>query len=572
MPARPTSPIVKRFLSDQSGASALLFATAAVPLFTIIGAAIDYTSAINRRIELQTAVDSAAVRGCKDIQTQSVAVAKANMNNTFNAMFKEQATFDSDVTTTIAAGAVKASASTTFNAQLGALVGLSNVQLHAHSECEYANNTYEISLVMDNSGSMAESVGSKTKMAAAIDAAKSLVDAMYSGPTSASRVKFSIVPFTLSVNVGSTYRTAPWVDTNAQSSAHWDNFDYINSLWKPANRFALFDELRIGFGGCFETRPGTYAVTDTAPTVGQPDSYFVPQFAPDDPGATASGSSNYTFKPNGTGANTTYTYENSYLDDNTAGTGQCQVLLVKQSHNVWEVDKALTKLCKYKGNPTKNISNARGPNYMCNGQPVMRMSNDAAALKTKIGSMVADGNTNIFEGFMWGWRTLSPSAPFADGRIYGQQPAGQPNNVKVMIVLTDGINAWSGLNNSSKSRFSPAGFLQNTRSGLLAGGVIPFTKVSRFAPLTTTTEAQGISAMDTRLNEGCANAKNKGIIVYTIGFAKKESEVNSTVLKNCASPNAATGAPLYYYAANAAEVEKVFKDIANKLSDLRITK
>lgn len=572
MPARPTSPIVKRFLSDQSGASALLFATAAVPLFTVIGAAVDYTSAINRRVELQAAVDSAAVRGCKDIQTQSVATAKANMNNTFNAMFKETAAFNSEVTTTVAAGSVKASAETTFKAQLGALVGLNNITLHAHSECEYANNTYEIAMVMDNSGSMGESVGSKTKMQAAKDAAKSLVDALYSGAMSESRVKMSIVPFTLSVNVGSTYRTANWADSNAQSSAHWDNFDYINSLWKPANRFTLFDELQIPFGGCFETRPGNYAVTDTSATAGQPDSYFVPQFAPDDPGARASGSSNYTFKLNGNGANTTYNYENSYLDDNTAGTGQCQVLAIKQSHETWEVDKALTKLCKYKGNPTKNVSNARGPNYMCNGQPIMRMVNAASTLKTKIDTMVADGNTNIFEGFMWGWRTISPNGPFADGRVYGQQPAGQPNNVKVVIVLTDGINAWSGLSNSSKSRFSPAGFLQNTRSGLLSGGVIPFSKVSRFTPLTTTTEAQGISAMDNRLNEGCTNAKNKGIIVYTIGFAKKESEVNSTVLKNCASPNAATGEPLYYYAANATEVEKVFKDIANKLSDLRITK
>lgn len=566
MQTRPTFPVVKHFVRDQSGASALLFALAAIPLFTIIGAAIDYTGAVNRRVELQAAVDSAVVRGCKDIQTQSVAVAKANMDNMFRSMFHEEASFTSDVTTTIAQGSVKARAQTTFSAQLGGLVGLNNVALFANAECEYASNTYEIALVMDNSGSMTESAGSKTKIEASKTAAKSLVDAMYSGPTSASRVKFSIVPFTLSVNVGSNYRTASWVDANAQSSTHWDNFDYINSTWKPTNRFALFDELQIGFGGCFETRPGEFAATDTPPTPGQPDSYFVPQFAPDDPGDKASSSNSYSFKVNN--RTTTYSYENSYLDDNTSGTGQCAL----QGNATSEVDKALTKLCKYKGNPSKNISNSRGPNYMCNGQPLMRMSNDPSALKTKIDSMVANGNTNIFEGFMWGWRTLSPSAPFADGRVYGAQPAGQPNNVKVLIVLTDGINAWNGLSNPSGSRFSPGGFLQNTRAGLLSNGSIPYTKVSRFAPLATTTETQGISAMDTRLGDACTNAKNKGVIVYTIGFAKSESEVNSAVLKKCSSANAADGTPLYYYASKATQVEQVFRDIANKLSELRITK
>ncbi|MBN9061965.1 MAG: hypothetical protein BGP06_06415 [Rhizobiales bacterium 65-9] len=572
MPTRSAFSYVERFRRDQSGASALLFAVATVPLFTIIGAAIDYSSAINRRVELQTAADATAVRGCKDIQTQSVATAKQNMAATFQAMFKEPATYNFDITTTIAQGTVKVTAASMFSAQLGALVGLNNIELSAYAECEYANNTYEISLVMDNSGSMSESAGSQSKMQAAKDAAKTLVQTMYSGPTSSSRVKFSLVPFTLSVNVGASYRTAPWADSTAISSAHWDNFDYANSLWKPASRFALFDELNIPFGGCFETRPGNYAVTDVSATPGQPDSYFVPQFAPDDPGARASGSSSYSFQQNGTGKTVTYKYENSYLDDNTAGTGQCQVGATKQTHQTWEVDKALTKLCKYKGNPTKTVSNQRGPNYMCNGQPLTRMTNDSSLLQTRIDQMSASGNTNIFEGFMWGWRTVSPNGPFADGRIYGQQPAGQAFNVKVMIVLTDGVNAWNGLNNASGSRYSPAGFLQNTRSGAAVAGVTPFTKVSRFTPLTTTTESQGIAAMDNRLTTACANAKAQGIVVYTIGFAKKESEVNSGVLKTCASPNPATGGPLYYYAANANEVQQVFKDIANKLSDLRITR
>jgi Flp pilus assembly protein TadG len=563
MSAHRLSNLARRLRTDNRGNVAVIAALAAVPLFTVVGAAVDYSKAAKIRTDLLAAVDAAVLRGCKEIQTQTVAVAKQRMQDTFAAMFTPAATFTPTVSPTINAGVVSAAAQSTYNVQLGVLVGLPNVPLHATSECEYANNTYEIALVMDNSGSMTGSAGSKTKIQASKDSAKSLIDSMYSGPTSASRVKVSVVPFSLSVNVGPQYRTAPWVDSTAQSSAHWNNFDYRNSPWKPANRFTLLDEMGIAFGGCFETRPGNFAVTDVSATPGQPDSYFVPQFAPDDPGPRASGASTYKFKQNGTGANVTYSYENSYLDDNTSGTGQCS----GQTHNTWEVDKALTKLCKYKGNPTKNISNERGPNYMCDTQPLQRMINDPAALKTKIDSMVAEGNTNIFEGFMWGWRTISPNGPFADGRVYGQQPVGQPNNVKVMIVLTDGVNAWNGLSNSNGSRFSPAGFLQNTTS--TATG---YQKVGRFAPIATTTQAQGEAAMDSRLITACGNARAQGVVVYTIGFAAKTSEVDEAVLKACASPDPVTGAPQYYFASNSSQIDNVFKDIANKLSDLRLTK
>ncbi|WP_342358632.1 TadE/TadG family type IV pilus assembly protein [Terrarubrum flagellatum] len=556
---------VARLWRDRRGVTAPTFAIMTVPLLTAVGAAIDYSSASSQRTQMQMALDSAAVRGCKDIQTQTVATTKTNIANAFAALYPAPTTITIDVTAAVATGAIKLTATSAYTSSFGGLFGQTKIDLQSSSDCEYANNTYEVALVMDNSGSMSESAGSKTKIQASKDAASSLIDSLYSGPTSSSRVKVSVVPFTLSVNVGSSYRTASWVDTAAQSSRHWDNFDYYNSPWKPANRFTLFDELGVTFGGCFETRPGDYAVTDVGATTGQPDSYFVPQFAPDDPGNKASSTSTYSFTVNGKA--TSYSYENSYLDDNTSGSGQCTFNKVAYGNQLSEVDKALTKLCKYKGNPSKNISNSRGPNYMCNGQPLLRMSNDTATIKSKINSMVANGNTNIFEGFMWGWRTISPNGPFADGRIYGQQPGGQPNNVKVIILLTDGMNAWQALSNPNGSRYAPAGFLQNTVS--TAAG---YSKVGRFAPIVTTTEAQGEAAMDSRLTTGCANAKAKGVIVYTIGFAQTASDVNSTVLKACASADPNTGNPLYYYAANSTQVDAVFKDISNHLSELRLTK
>ncbi len=45
--------------------------------------------------------------------------------------------------------------------------------------------------------------------------------------------------------------------------------------------------------------------------------------------------------------------------------------------------------------------------------------------------------TSIGEGAAWGWRTLSPGAPFTEGRPYGAE-----ENQKVLVLMTDGQNTY----------------------------------------------------------------------------------------------------------------------------------
>ena len=52
--------------------------------------------------------------------------------------------------------------------------------------------------------------------------------------------------------------------------------------------------------------------------------------------------------------------------------------------------------------------------------------------------MAANGNTDVPEGMAWGWRTVSSSEPFTEGR-----PESEKGNDKVVIVLTDGANTYS---------------------------------------------------------------------------------------------------------------------------------
>ncbi|MGX5831209.1 hypothetical protein [Mesorhizobium sp. 43Arga] len=83
-----------------------------------------------------------------------------------------------------------------------------------------------------------------------------------------------------------------------------------------------------------------------------------------------------------------------------------------------------------------------GPNTSCSTTAITPLTDvsttaGASAVKTAIDAMAADGATNVPEGMAWGWRTLSSTAPFTEGR-----PDTERGNDKVLIVLTDGANTY----------------------------------------------------------------------------------------------------------------------------------
>src|SRR5947209_10992012 len=52
----------------------------------------------------------------------------------------------------------------------------------------------------------------------------------------------------------------------------------------------------------------------------------------------------------------------------------------------------------------------------------------------KINGLTANGDTNLHEGIMWGWRSLSPNAPLSDGKPY--DTSANPTNQKVLVLMT----------------------------------------------------------------------------------------------------------------------------------------
>ncbi|MGZ6016299.1 MAG: hypothetical protein ACXWKM_11190, partial [Phenylobacterium sp.] len=405
----------------------------------------------------------------------------------------------------------QASAPTTF----AALVGVSTIPVTAHSVAK--GMLLEIAMVLDTSYSMTEVAGSTTKISALKTASGQFLDAMFGTQTTSTRVSVAVVPFSAAVRVvpqGST-PSSTYMDTTGIAPYAYEDLDSTSKT-----KFTLFTKLKNqSWGGCVMTRPAPYDTDDTTPTTSTPATMFVPWFAPDEPD---------TNLPVGQ-----TDYINNYISD-TGGT--CSGSTSGKT-DAWRQERT----CKY-SNATASSSSV-GPNFYCDAQAITPLTSTRSTLNTAISGLTPAGTTNILEGMMWGWRVLSPGAPFTEGKSYTS-----PNNRKVIVLMTDGENNFGGANNPNMSTFFSYGFAKWGHIGQV-----------------TSDNPTLVTLMNTKTLQACTNAKAKGILIYTIGFGSGVTAGSASLLQNCASD------PTYYYAPKtAADLAPVFQKIAQSINSLRI--
>jgi hypothetical protein len=294
----------------------------------------------------------------------------------------------------------------------------------------------------------------------------------------------------------------------------------------------LFDGIRTRsngraqWKGCVEARPEPFDVTDDPPNPNNPNSQFVPYFWPDEPGRSAQGRD--------------MGYVNNYIDDGELPTGW---------DRGWEWEWQ-ANLFKYDGsnrgaNFSENPPNASGPNMACPDE-LLRLTSNRNTVLNKIQGLShwSGGGTISSEGIMWGWRTLSPNQPFADGVPYGTR-----DNKKVLVLMTDGENLIGG-NNVGGPVMS-----HYTSYGYMRWGRFPsenFQVAQRY--------------LDDRMRLACTNAKAKNIQVITILF--RVNTTNATnLLRNCASSG-----NLFYLARDQNDLQRAFTEVAQQIGKIRLTK
>ena len=527
----------------------MIFALSLPPLILMTLGGVDLHRASTVRVNLQDALDAAALAAARspyttnaEITTVGMAALRANLKAYPEITLREdQTTFvlnDEGIVVADSKVDVKALVANIVLPPYGQFMD-DKLPVAAHSEIFRSNKMVEIALVLDNTGSM-----SGTKLANTRTAATDLIDRLSAADARSveeDAVKIALVPFSMTVRVHSGFDTTNnrtsatalgWLSRN---TAHTGSTGSTGLFSAGRDRFALLDTLQIGWGGCVESRPYPNDVNDTAPSGADQATMFVPYFSPDSPDEGDAPDDYYWAR---------YTYFNDYLND-SEGAKSSGFSFANDAARQTEWFTRLKNVNKYARNRLRSgIGTGLGPNQGCSLQPVMRLTDDFAALKTAVGNMTATGNTNIPMGLMWGWHALSPNAPFSDGQAYGTERLQ-----KIAILMTDGENVNSEAYNWDNSAYSGAGLIWQQRLGLDA----------------SSTGAQRRDVMDTRLAELCANMKARNIIIYTVGV--QVDTRTQDILRACATEPAN-----YFNVTSASAIGAAFDRIAGAIENLRIAK
>lgn len=510
---------MRSFLRSRSGAIAPMFGLLAVPIVVVVGASVDIGRATASRNNLQDALDATGLAISHLPSSTASATVKTDAQQWLNANLHDSNLGPVTLTVNTSTQQVVLAANGTVNTTLGMLAGITSVPISATTTVQWGLSHIELALVLDNTGSMADN----NKIQTLISSANSLVNTLSTSASASSdpsALKVSVVPFSDTVNVGSTYQTAGWMTGSMPTAYGTDEFSTAG-----ANRFLLFSATHTTWAGCVESRPAPYDVQDTAPNASTPATMFIPFFAADEP------DNNSVPYPGYPGYY--YSSYNNYLNDLTGGTN-------------WQTRQA--NISKYVVSPITGTNSSTGyqygPNAGCSGlQSLVRLTTDMTAVHNKINAMNAIGDTNIPMGLMWGWHTLTPNAPFADGVAYGT-----PNTTKIVVLLTDGMNTETNSGNPNASFYSGLGYIWQGRMGLNVNS--------------TATQVQ--AAMDARQVTLCNNMKAQGIVLYTV-------QIDTPGAAPAALSGCATDSSKFYDVQNVSNLPAAFSAIAGSIGHLRIS-
>ncbi|MEZ5839887.1 MAG: pilus assembly protein TadG-related protein [Hyphomicrobiales bacterium] len=581
---------VTTLVSDEGGTAAVVFAIAVIPILSLTGLAVDYSRSYLARQAMQDAADAAAVAAMKEydlddkkLELYADGFFQSNLG-TFAAIY------DRDLQLKRTDGGLRVEVTSKVRTSLSEIFGLEAFEVNVASEVVAGAGALEIALVLDNTGSMRNSMGELKS------AAQNLVN-MLKKADKKGEVKIAVVPYVGAVNIGNDAAHLAWMDTEAEAKYHghsmeghavakkigcswpWEGgggggtwtdpysggggsdrssslgtlgraFAWVGELvgvgeaqaatpykhnftdgcfyWVPEviNHFTLFDLIpNTSWKGCVEARPEPMDVNDTPPTHDNPDSLWVPYFWMDDIDESFI-KDKYWFDP-----------VNDYLDDDPfeAGTDQADT---NHGHT--------RSIIKYNNKKADRIDEippiTKGPNQAC-PDPILPLTNVEGEVNKTIGNLNywEGSGTNAAEGLAWGWRVLSPSAPFIEGAPYGDVK-------KVIVLMTDGMNdAAANPNWEHISDYTSYGFRGAWNSR------IPGQTLGDYRTF-----------LDDRLLQACKNVKETGIEIYAITFGVPDAATQK-LYETCA-----TEPPYYFKTTTATELKRAFQLIGKDLGDIRL--
>lgn len=549
------------FLDKDKGMVAIIYALALVPVFGMLGLAIDVGRDYYVHSVITGAVDSAAIAAVKaggtanNMTQQATAIFNANIPPNFIGTI-------SGPTVQISGNnqIVNVSATAKIDTTFMQILGKKSISATATSQAQASTTGAEVVLALDNTGSMYGG-----PMSDEITAAQTLVNIIYGGANvdTVSGLWVGVVPYSTTVNINMPgFSPTNWLTTAGKAQAANTNLfpTVASSSTSVGGRWM----------GCIEARavrPSTmtasnytaygytnYAAgldaSDTPPT--SDSTRFIPFFYP------STMIHNYVFnQPVNRGTTSTST--------NALGTPPWGNTGSTRGDNDWRLNGTVPSGSGLHFGDNYNWSGSDGntgvgPNLGC-PIPMLPLTASQTTVQQTISNMKATfrGGTMINVGLAAAWWMISPQWrgmwPGVDPTL--PQDYGKP--LKVIVLMTDGQNQWydwpTGVpgapatqNYSVDADYTGYGRLAEGRSG-------------------TTNFNNTVGLLNTSMLNMCTKIKGNGVVIYTIIYTHGGaiSSATQTAFQNCA-----TDPSKYFFAASSADIKSAFQNIGQSIANLRL--
>jgi Flp pilus assembly protein TadG len=209
--------------ADRSGNVAVIFGIAAIPVFGLVGAAVDYTRANAARTAMQVSLDIAALTVAKEAANLTSAQVQNKAKKYFKAQFNYPDVKKLDITFSMVSNGpgdftVLAEATGSIDTTIAQVIGKKTIDLRTNAQVRWGFKALELALALDNTGSMAQ----KNKMVELKSAVKLLFSILKTNSKVPGDTKIAVIPFSTVVNVGTENAEATWMTFDATvTKANW---------------------------------------------------------------------------------------------------------------------------------------------------------------------------------------------------------------------------------------------------------------------------------------------------------------------------------------------------------------
>ena len=269
--------LLKRFWRNRDGGVGPVLALSALPLFGVVGAAIDYGRVATVRTEMQNSLDATALMLSKEAQGMSGADIGTKASAYFNALFTNPQATNIQITEEFGSPqegnfSLKIRGSATVNTLFARLFGQSAITFSASTEVLWGIKKLNLALVLDNTGSMAQN----QKMTNLKAAAHNLLTTLKNAAKQPGDVKVAIVPFATDVNVGTSNVNASWIDWTDWEAANGtcSNNTYTSKSTCESHGKTWTPKAHSQWNGCVNDRDQNNDVSNTVPVAGSPATLF----------------------------------------------------------------------------------------------------------------------------------------------------------------------------------------------------------------------------------------------------------------------------------------------------------